>query len=200
MAPRDYAKKPAQKKAQTPGWVWLLSGLALGLFVAFLVYLASLPTQGALTGILGDSEPSQRSEPAPKPKPQKRAAPEPAPKPEKESPKQKYDFYTILPEMEVAVPESTPGEGAKAPREEITDPGRYVVQVGSFKSAGDADSRKAELALLGIVSTIQTVTVDGDESWHRVRVGPIEELDRLEEVRERLRENGIEHLVLKEKG
>ena len=200
MATRDYAKKPAQKKGQTPGWVWMLSGLALGLFVAFLFYLASLPTQGALTGLFGKSEPAERSEPARRsaPAPQKRAAPKPEPK--KESPKQKYDFYTILPEMEVAVPESSSREDPEAPRQEIQEPGKYVVQVGSFKSAKDADSRKAELALLGIISTIQTVTVNDSESWHRVRVGPIQDLSRLKEVRNRLRENGIEYLVLKEKG
>ena len=200
MAGRDYAKKPAPKKAQTPGWVWLLSGLLLGLFVAFLFYLASLPTKGAMQALLGaGDEPAQRSEPARRSAPEPRETPKPAPKKEA-PPEERYDFYEILPEMEVAVPEADSRKDAEAPPKPITDPGRYIVQVGSFKRAKDADRRKAELALLGVIATIQTVTVDGNASWHRVRVGPIEELERLKEVRNRLRENGIEYLVLKEKG
>ena len=38
--PRDYAKTPRPKhKASLPGWVWLLGGLFIGLFVALLIYL-----------------------------------------------------------------------------------------------------------------------------------------------------------------
>ena len=40
--PRDYAKTPKPKHPHSlPGWVWMLGGLFIGLFVALLVYLTN---------------------------------------------------------------------------------------------------------------------------------------------------------------
>lgn len=198
--PRDYAKKspPRKKKSPTPGWVWLLSGLLLGLFVAFLTYLASTPTGGRMAQ--GQDRPEGR---AAGDRPARQAKAPAAPEPEQGAPEERYDFYKILPEMEIAVPEASSGggrDGGPAPTKKISEPGRYILQVGSFKRARDADRRKAELALLGLVATIQKVTVDGTQTWHRVQVGPIQDLDRVQAVRDLLGENGFQYLVLKQKG
>mgnify|MGYP003493597344 CR=1 FL=1 len=51
------------------------------------------------------------------------------------------------------------------------------------------------LALLGIVSEIQAADANGAR-FHRVRIGPIDNLDQLNRLRTRLRQNGIEYLVI----
>ena len=48
---------------------------------------------------------------------------------------------------------------------------RYYLQAGSFRRFEDADRVKAQLALLGVVAGVQRVTINGGETWHRVRVG-----------------------------
>lgn len=166
-----------------PGWLWLLTGLAIGLFVALIVFL-----QGR------SEEPGPRREARVEPAPKARAV-----QPEPEAPpatRPRFDFYTILPELEVLVPEPEPPPSAPdAPPPPVERPGTYVLQAGSFKSFQEADRLKAQLALIGVESHIQTVTVDGD-TWHRVRVGPFERLDRLNAIRGRLREHDVQTMLL----
>ncbi len=180
-------KKTAQKK-NVPGWVWLTTGLLVGLFVAFLVYLRDhypvMPPAGSTNSPA--AAPAERA-PAP-PEPQDAIPP---------VPKTRYDFYTILPEMEVAIPEDelAGDSGQGVPR--IRKPGTYVLQAGAFHKYEEADRMKASLALLGVEASIQTVTIDGKETWHRVRIGPYSELGKLNRIRARLQQNDIEVILLK---
>ena len=48
----------------------------------------------------------------------------------------------------------------------------------------------------GVESKIQKVTIDKD-TWHRVRVGPITNLQKLEETRSKLRQARIDALVIR---
>jgi cell division protein FtsN len=193
---RDYAKKtpPRPHKKPIPGWLWLSTGLAIGLFAAFLVYLSGnkAPDRRAPTPPVARAE---KPAPPPRPAPAGRAD---------ERSKPKYDFYTILPKYEVAVPEeeqpTTAGKKTPPPQAALDNPGDYFLQVGSFRHESDADSLKAQLALLGIVSTLETVTVNGDETWHRVKVGPFPNRQRFDKVRELLHQNDIRYLVVKKKG
>ena len=68
--------------------------------------------------------------------------------------------------------------------------------MGSFRAASDAEQLKARLALIGIVAQVQTVTVD-DTTWHRVRVGPVASAREADAMRERLQQNDIPSLVMK---
>ncbi len=113
-----------------------------------------------------------------------------------EAPKAKFDFYQVLPEMEVAVEEVE--IAAAAP---VTEPGEppapvdgAVIQVASFRQLTDADSVKASLALIGLEGHIQIVSING-ETWHRVRLGPFNELNGLNDARSRLYENDFEAQV-----
>jgi cell division protein FtsN len=54
------------------------------------------------------------------------------------------------------------------------------------------------LALLGIRASVQSVTVEGSV-FYRVRIGPYRDLDRVNKVRQTLRENKIEFMTLKER-
>lgn len=107
----------------------------------------------------------------------------------------RFDFYEILPRYEVLVPGTERVAAPAAPAEPVSAPGSYVLQTGSFRSYADADRRQAGLALLGIESRIQTVSIDGVE-FHRVRIGPISDLGELDRVRRMLREAGVESLMM----
>ncbi len=121
-----------------------------------------------------------------------------------------FDFYEILPQFEVSVPEegrtarsaparasrtAEPSAGASAV-EPVATPGSYVLQTGSFRSHADADRMQASLALLGVESRIQKVAIDSGE-FHRVRIGPISNLDELNRIRNLLRQAGIDSLMMK---
>jgi cell division protein FtsN len=124
-----------------------------------------------------------------------------------------FDFYEILPQYEVVVPEVETVTATPQPRAAASDgsatagakatsvapveaPGEYILQAGSFRSHDEADRMQASLALLGIESRIQKVTIDDDE-FHRVRVGPIDDLETLNRIRNQLRVAGINALVMR---
>src|SRR5690606_20379443 len=124
--------------------------------------------------------------------------PRPAePAPTLQDPEPQFEFYEMLPKFEVVVPE----RDGRVPRESaggnpVRRPGAYVLQAGSFRNSADADRVRALIALQGVESTIQRVTIDQD-TWHRVRVGPITNLQKLEETRSKLRQAQIEALVIR---
>lgn len=197
MATRDYKKRaPAPKKKKSaPGWVWLLAGLGVGLFVAFLVYLNKLPTLKHATRQVQSAPAKPAAQDA---RSVKKDTPAKAPDAQaKEHKGIAYDFYTILPEMEVPVPDNDASSRGLPPTP--VDPGTYILQVGSFRSNKEADTRKAELALLGIVSSIQSVTINGSDTWHRVRIGPVSDMKKLDELRSKLKQNNIHFMLLREK-
>ena len=107
-----------------------------------------------------------------------------------------FDFYEMLPKFEVVVPEREKVEDAGTRVAPIEKPGAYMLQAGSYRNFADADRVRAQLALQGIESKIQRVSVDND-TWHRVRIGPISDLGELNRTRARLRQADIEALVIK---
>jgi cell division protein FtsN len=100
----------------------------------------------------------------------------------------------MLPDAEVEVAEEPQTPRVVAPPL-VSLPGTYVVQAGAFPDFAAADKVKARLALLGVVSEIQVSDASG-ALFHRVRIGPIDNLDELNRLRARLRQNGIEHQVI----
>ena len=166
----------------------MLFGLAIGLSVALAIFLGDQRRQ---TTQYTASEPvaSQPATRSAQPVPQPAQANEPAGEP-------KYSFYEMLPRFEVVIPEQE--RQVRADTEAVAEerPGVYVLQAGSFTAQADADRRRAQLAMQGIESTIQRVSID-DKTYHRVRIGPINDLDRLNTLRSRLREARIEVLVIR---
>jgi len=72
----------------------------------------------------------------------------------------------------------------------------YVLQAGSYRNEADADRVRAQLALQGVNAKVQRVAVDTDV-WHRVRIGPITNLDELNRVRRQLRAAEVDALVIR---
>jgi cell division protein FtsN len=55
---------------------------------------------------------------------------------------------------------------------------------------------RAQLALQGVDAKVQRVAVDADV-WHRVRIGPIGNLDELNKVRKQLQAADVDALVIR---
>ena len=118
-----------------------------------------------------------------------------------------FDFYTLLPEMEVVVespkqttqkqivtsPPQTPAANQTKKAAQVS----YMIQVGSFKKADDADGFRARLALLGIESKVQTVTIDNKDTWHRVLIGPISGRNSADKLQKQLKQNSIDSLLMR---
>jgi cell division protein FtsN len=187
MPPARKKRTAARRKnTGSPAWLWLLAGILIGLGLAWYLFSRGYIPQPRVEDPVAAESASQA--PAVD---DEEVAPAPA-----EEDRPRYDFFTVLPEMEVVVPEqelSDKGQAqAAAPSAQR---GSYLLQVGSFREVSDAEELKARLALLGMVARVQTVTVN-DATWHRVRVGPVQGARQAEDLRQRLTSNGIDSLVL----
>ena len=200
--PRDYVRTPRPKhKASLPGWVWMLGGLFIGLFVALLIYLDSTnpKREAANIGEAVSKFFQQKAQDVREATQSGTANTDSKSVDNKTLPR--FDFYTILPELEVAIPEEELIAASKKPTNKNTADGiDYMLQAGSFRSLEQADRLKAKLALEGIVASIQTVRIKDSETWHRVRVGPIRDIATLNQTRKRLSDIGVPSIVIKDKG
>jgi cell division protein FtsN len=112
-------------------------------------------------------------------------------------PSEKYDFYEMLPNFEVVVPEKDKDVKRDLPAAaKIERPGVYVLQAGSYRNQADAERVQKQLALQGVAAKVQRVAVDADV-WHRVRIGPISNLDEVNKVRKQLRAAEVDALVIR---
>ena len=175
-------RSTAKKKQEYPGWVWMLFGLAIGLSVAFAIYVRDSepepPPVAARQPASLESAIDSNGETA--------AEREPPEEPSAEPQESRFTFYDMLPNFEVVIPEQEPDVTADVEPRAVVQPGLYILQAGSFTHFEDADRRRAELALHGIESTIQKVTID-DRTYHRVRIGPTDDLEELNMLRSRVR-------------
>jgi len=189
-----------------PGWALFLAGVVVGL-ILFAFASRHLPSlrrtdqpqanpdavaqQGSSPGIAGSSAASSASQ---------------------------FDFYKVLPEKEVVIPNTELSAMAKAEQQQAAaannasasapaaanetgatpSEGGYVLQVGAFPKTSDADAMKARLALQGFTAHVQAVTLDG-QVWNRVRIGPFASATQLQDVQKQLSAAGIHGIPLKEK-
>ena len=175
-----------KKKQPTPGWVWFLAGLVVsgGAFGLYLSLEQRRPSPAPAPLVI-------RQEPAPKP-----AVKQPEPLPPQEQPRHpQFEFYSVLPEMEVEVPPDTLRPSASVAQTPTSSTGIYQLQVASYRSSGDAERMKASLALKGISARIEKVSVN-DKTYYRVRSGPYNR-DQAYSLHTRLKSNNIDSLVIR---
>jgi cell division protein FtsN len=174
---RDYK----HVKRNTPGgqafngWVGLLAGLAIGLTVALGVFLH-----------YRDLAPAEPRAAAAKPPASAQSTEEAPPAPV--DPAKDLTFYDDLPRQEVQVPTQEEKAGGKA---SALPAGDVVLQAGSFKQPDEADKLQAKLAQYGVDAKIQRFALE-DETWYRVRIGPIATVQELEAIRAKLAEAEVE--------
>ncbi|MGH8182296.1 MAG: SPOR domain-containing protein [Rhodanobacteraceae bacterium] len=194
-----------------PGWGLFLAGVVVGLIVMGIV---------AHRGLI----PSLRRNDQPQANPNAVAAQGSSPgiaASSAASSASQFDFYKVLPEKEVVIPNAELSAMAKAEQQKAAaanntstsapatanatanagtsaSSGGYVLQVGAFPKASDADAMKAKLALQGFTAHVQAVTLDG-QVWNRVRIGPFATATKLQDVQKQLAAAGIHGIPLKEK-
>lgn len=113
-----------------------------------------------------------------------------------DSTQNRFDFYTILPgsESKVSAEEEIKiKDDAPEPALQIS----YYLQVGAFQTGEEADNMKAKLALQGFEAVVQTATTADKAIWHRVRVGPLTNLDQINKTKNDLLKNGFKADLIK---
>jgi cell division protein FtsN len=215
------------RKGGFPGWGWAVIGIAVGV-VAMVVL-----TRHAML-------PMAPSGPQPNPQATVQGGGDKGLAPAESAPKKpQYDFYSVLSEKEVRIPDEQISAQARAEQQQKQQAAQqaqaaaaarqrqaanpnapaavteniqaapatalpapaagsgYLLQVGAFPNAADAEALKAKLALQGFVANVQTVQVGG-QTFHRVRLGPYRSATELESVQSRLAGAGYKAIALKE--
>ena len=151
---------------------WYGAGVASGLFIAFLVYLVSLPPEAPADS---DAEPVAEAR--------------------REAPTPEYEFYELLPKQEITV-DVDPAE-LPQPRNRADGP-QFLLQAGSFRQAEDADRRRAELLLLGLEPSVEETHGDTGR-WYRVIIGPFESRSAMARARSLTAQQDIDTLLMQRK-
>jgi cell division protein FtsN len=186
---RDYKPK-RRRSGGFPGWIGVLAGLAAGLVVAAGIYIRDHRPDSALPPTAKADKKKAHGGELP---PDAESGTEPG---GADDSGRSYDFYSSLPKFEVVVPEKEKDVRPDVRAVPETRRGTYVLQAGSYKNFADADRVRAKLALQGIESKVQKVSVDTD-TWHRIRIGPISNLDQLNRLRTILRRADVDVLVIR---
>jgi len=207
-SPTSRRGRATGSQKQVPGWLWLVAGVAVGVFVSLLLKLSSTsPSTPVAVAVPGEKTTEKTA--VASSKPAKTASKDKAPD-DKEKEKEKppadaksatrFDFYTLLPEREVIVPnEAVQQQKSKtnpAAAQEASEP--LFLQAGSFRSPQEADRRRAQILLLGLDARVESVVANGD-TWYRVHAGPFTSREKLAKARDQLSAEGIETLLLKQK-
>ena len=108
----------------------------------------------------------------------------------------RFDFYTILPGSESKVTKEEEDK-IKANDQQPVVQKSYFLQVGAFQTDEEADNLKAKLALQGFEAVVQTATIPDKGTWHRVRVGPLNDLDQINKTKNDLVSNGFNADLIK---
>jgi len=209
VATRNNRQAVRNGGAGVPGWALFVAGVVVGAIVMALAY---------------SSMPSLRRTDQPQGNPNAVAQPGSSPgiaASSAASSASQFDFYKVLPEKEVVIPNAELSAMAKAEQQQAAaanntstvtpaaagtnaatataaSEGSYVLQVGAYPDAAAADAKKAELALQGFTAHVQTISLDG-KTWNRVRLGPFATATQLQTMQKKLQAAGVQAMPMKEK-
>ena len=174
-----------KKKTKIALWKWLMVAVLIGFFVSFLVFLRNqdrtlehkiktpVPAKSKAKTKANKQSPILSSQP-------------------------KFDFYNILPDQEIVIPESEIKIRKREEKLGKSKPGHYVIQAGSFRKYSQADTLKAQLALIGIESKIE-IAKNNSTTWNRVKIGPFAKLSAVDTIRSKLRAHNIDTIIISAK-
>lgn len=204
----DYKPRPPSPKARRRGGgscgFWFVFGAVVGGFGVGLFLMLRTPIQASPEAVAAAAAAKVEKAEAPK-----SVVPT------------RFSFHDILPELEVVVsdnelskpdpkkpeekkpdekkPEDKKAEVAKKPEDKKADAaaGSYMLQVASLRTAADAERLKAELAMQGIQVKVQTVTVNGKDTYHRLQAGPYQGKQAVNDARSQLKTKGMDPIPIK---
>jgi len=163
------SKEQPQQRASF--WVWVPLGLALGLFVTFILFLD------------GKKQTNQQDVKVVKEKLNAKS----------DRAKPVFDFYTVLPDRVVDVKTKEPSSQQANAHQKPKVFQKYILQVGSFNNFSDADELKAKLAFLGLEARLAKANVK-NSTWYRVQLGPFKSSSGLSKTKNLLIQNKIKYL------
>lgn len=192
------APRQQQGRLSIPGWLWGLAGLIAGFALSQyfqqtappVATVMPKPPSSATAPTAEEASPSSESQPQAPDKPRMPT----------------FEFYTLLPESEVIAPKveayhSTPRPPEDAASGEAADgtttADSFMLQAASFQDANDAQRLAGRLEDLGLLAKITTVKANGNQTWHRVQVGPYQDTRELSRARDLMVTQGIEPLLIK---
>lgn len=200
MARRSKSQARRNGGSGAPGWIWLLSGLVIGAL--------------AFAGYNMRDRWRSPSEQLPQPDPQAQAKPtsegaEPVVPEAQEKPKTTFEFYDLLAEKEVVIPDAELAAQARAEASAtapvamtpdaapatVVDAGadepRYLIQAGAFRGSSEAEALKARIAMTGEIARVETAQIN-DTTVYRVRMGPYPNASTLAAAKQALSSHGID--------
>lgn len=75
--------------------------------------------------------------------------------------------------------------------------GAFIIQVASYRGQAEAEKQKAALALAGLESRIEKVTIDNRDTYYRVRIGPLRDENQARSTLAQLESSGIKAIMVK---
>jgi len=190
------------ERRSLPAWMWLALGTLIGVVLSVVVlYGGKLPT------LRGKNLPQPNPD-ATAPRESEQALVDET----KKAPKNNFDFYSVLPEKEVVIPDAELSAKAKAEQARAQQQaaqangtpstttttstanppasggGHYMLQVLATSDAKAAEEFKARVALLGFSAKVYSNSPDGKI---RVRLGPYATASETEAAKRSLAENNI---------
>ena len=165
-------RRQSRTPNRAPAWAWIVSGLLVAALVSLLLFLANR----------SDAPSVSNAKPASAAVPTKTSTAQP-----------RFDFYEILKEREITVPDRSAEIRASVP-----DDINYFLQAGAFRSDQDANKLRVELLLSNLETNIEPSTKNG-QTWYRVITGPFETRSKMAKARSVLASQGMSPLLLKRK-
>jgi len=172
-------KKLSRRSSKLSGWVWMIIGGFSGLLIASIIpkntkniILTDIPTEKKeATKLIQTIKPDQIIT-------------------------NRFSFYEVLPKVEVVIPDKQNDliEGAQTNR--MFESGSYILQVGSFIKNLDAEKQQILLNKMGIQSEIKKISI-ADKIFYRVRIGPISDAVKLNNIYDELKKANVEVLKIK---
>jgi len=76
------------------------------------------------------------------------------------------------------------------------DNARYILQAGSFQTPSEAETVRAQLAMMGLLAQVEPAQINGN-TLYRVRMGPYDSASDLNDARTKLRRSGLPSMAIR---
>ena len=158
----------------------------------------SAPNGGVATGTVAPApEPAPIPAPAEVARPAPRSVPTPAEPPAPAVAERKPAPAPVSPRAQSNDPlgDLAAARAGTAPAPTV-DPFTYFVQAGAFRTPDDAEAQRARLSLMGVEARV-TEREQAGRTVYRVRVGPFQNKDAADRVKDRLDGNGFDSALVR---